>query len=257
MRQSWKGFLTLGLIFIPIKLYKASETNTLDFDYLRKNDLCQVGYVRVCKETGEVVPFEEIVKGYKNKNGEMIVMDKEDFKKANVEKTNSIKIMSFVNENEIDAKYFEQPFFIEPQKGAEKVYLILKEALSKTKKVGIGKYVLSTREHLAIIKPEKDYLLLINARFPSQIRSIESLNIPKKAEVTKEELETAIELINKLTTKFQEERYIDTYIEELKRIITAKANGQKIKETKFKVPTLESASVLQQLRKSLQTAQPS
>src|SRR5438552_4557379 len=142
MRSIWKGSISFGLVNIPVKMYSASQSNTLDLDMLRKGDLCQVRFARVCREDGKEIPYKDIVKGYKHENGDYVVLTDKDFENANVEKTHTIDIIHFIKEDEIDSLYFEKPYYLEPEKSGAKSYALLRGAIKKSKKTAIGKFVL-------------------------------------------------------------------------------------------------------------------
>lgn len=255
MRPIWTGSISFGLVNIPVRLYPASQERRLDFDYLRKQDLCPVGYVRVCRLDGREVPYEDIVRGYEYKEGDYVVLTDEDFKNADVKKTESIQIIDFVKEEEIDSQLFQKPYFIEPIKGASKVYALLREALKKSQKVGIARYVLRSSEHLGVVKVEDDILMLVQTRFASELRSPEELAIPKNNEVSQKELTMALSLIDQLTEPFKLGKYKDTYTDEVKEIIDKKIKGKKI--TKVREKKSEPANVenlIEKLKASLQRA---
>src|SRR5215213_11790475 len=165
MKPLWSGAISFGLVNIPVNLYSATRERAIQFDYLRKKDLCPVGYLRVCKKTGEEVAYKDIVRGYEYQKGDYAVIEEEDFRKANVKKTQLIDIVDFVEEKEIDSKFFEKPYYIEPDKKANKAYALLRQTLHKTKRVGIAKFVMRSKEHLVMIKAEEDLLLLVQLRF--------------------------------------------------------------------------------------------
>ena len=229
MRAIWSGSISFGLVNIPIKLYSGSQNNTLDLDLLRRGDLCPVRYARVCRSDGQEIPWDDIVKGYEYKDGDYVVLEKEDFEQANVEKTSTIDIDDFVKESEIDTLFFEKPYYLEPEKSGVKPYALLREALAKTKKVGIGSFVIRNREHIGVIKPYGDLLVLNQLRYHDEIREHKELILPSSKEIKEKELKVAVELINQSTAKFKPKKYKDTYIEDLKKIIEAKAKGRKPK----------------------------
>jgi DNA end-binding protein Ku len=242
------------LILIPVRLYAAVKDSALNFDMLRQQDLCPISYAKVCRETGEEVPYQDIVKGYEYKKGDYVVLEDEDFKRANPRKTQTIDIVEFIDEKEIDLKLHEKPFYLEPTKQARKAYALLREALRKTGKVGVGKFVLRNREHLVILKPEEDLIVLEQMRFVSEIREPADLDLPAKDETSDRELEIAIKLINQLTEPFKPEDFHDSYREELERVIQEKAHGKtpQIKDEPI-VPT-EVPDLMAKLRESLEQA---
>jgi DNA end-binding protein Ku len=229
MRAIWSGALNFGLINIPIKLYSASEERELSFHYLHKADLSPVRFAKVCKQEEKEIPYEDIVKGYEYQAGEYVIMTDDDFKKANVQRTKMIEILDFVDEKEVDSMYFEKPYFLEPDKLAGKPYALLREALKRSKKIGIAKFVLRSKEHLAAVKPQGKVLLLNQMKFQEELRTPEKLSLPGAEKLNPRELEMALRLIDQLTTGFKPEEYKDTYTEELKEIIAEKAKGKRPK----------------------------
>jgi DNA end-binding protein Ku len=235
MRAIWSGSISFGLVNIPVKLFSGSQSSSLDLDMLRKSDLCPVRYVRVCKEDGEEIPYKEIVKGYEYSDGEYVVLTDQDFENANVEKTKTIDILDFVNENEIDLRYFDKPYYLEPDKSGAKPYALLREALKKSKRVGIANFVLRNRGSIGLIKPLGNALVLNKLRFAEEVRDVKELSLPESKGVKDKEIELALTLIDQLTGKFDPEKYKDTYVEDLKKIIEDKAKGRKPKK-KGKAP---------------------
>lgn len=227
MRAIWSGAISFGLVNIPIKLYSASEERALHFNLLHKTDFPPpVRFARVCRADGQEIPYEEIVHGYQYQKGDYIVLADEDFEKANQKKTKSISISGFTNLIEIDSIYFEKPYFLEPTRGAERPYALLREALTKTNKVGLGKFVLRNREHLVIVKPFGHGLLLNQLRFQEELKKISALKIPEITEVGRQEIDMAISLIEQLSQPFQPQKYKDEYTAELEDVIRQKAEGK-------------------------------
>jgi DNA end-binding protein Ku len=236
MRAIWTGALSFGLINIPIRLYSATATEErLSFDMLHKKDLSPIRYARVCRTDGKEIPYQDIVKGYEYKEGDYVVLTDEDFKKASPRKTKTIDILDFAKETEIDTIFYEKPYYLEPDKGAEKAYALLREALKKSKKVGVASFVLRNKEHLAVIKPYGRAILLNQLRFQEELRKPEGLNLPEASKARNKEIDMALALIDQLSEPFKPEEYKDTYKRELKKVIEAKAKGKKLK-VKEKVP---------------------
>ncbi|MHB0976585.1 MAG: non-homologous end joining protein Ku [Candidatus Aquicultorales bacterium] len=255
MRTMWTGAISFGLVNIPIRLYKASGATGIDFDMLHKTDLSPVRYARVCRQEGREIPYEEIVKGYEYSKGMYVVIDDEDFKRANARKTSTIDIVGFSMENEVDTVLFEKPYYMEPDRGADKPYAILREALSRSKKVGIAKYVLRNRERMAIVKPEDSVLVLNQMRFASEMRDASQLNLPPGETASDEEIEMALALIDRLTQPFDPVKYHDTYTEELRAVIGEKAKG-KVIPIKGKAPEpTEVKDLMAALKASLEEAE--
>lgn len=227
MRSIWTGSISFGLVNIPVRLYSGSNYREgLDLDMLHKKDLSPIKYAKVCRKDGKEIPYDEIVKGYEYQDGDYIVLTDEDFKKANAKKTESIDIVQFTDEEEIDSRYYEKPYYLEPGKGATKPYALLREALKKSGKIAIAKYVLRNHENLAAIKPVGDALVLNQMRYPADIRNASELKFPQEAKVSEQELNMANSLISQMTKPFEPQEYHDTYTEELEEIIEKKAKGK-------------------------------
>jgi DNA end-binding protein Ku len=227
MRAIWSGSVSFGLVNIPVKLYSASETEAkIDFNLLHEKDMSPIRYAKFCKLEGVEVPNEEIVKGYEYSKGEYVIMTDDDFKQALPATTQAIEITDFTAEIEIDDIYFEKPYYLEPDKGAAKPYALLREALRRSGKVGIARFVLRNREHLAAIKPSGDVLILDQLRYQSDIRKPDELNLPSSEQLQDRELDLALALVDKLTVPFNPEQYTDTHTAELRRVIEEKAAGR-------------------------------
>jgi DNA end-binding protein Ku len=254
MRSIWSGAISFGLIHIPVKLYTAVQERTLDLDMLRRRDLCPIHYARVCRDSGEEVPYDQIVKGYQYQKGDYIVLEDDDLRRANVRKTQTIDIAEFVDEHEIDMKLLEKPYYLEPTKPARKAFALLREALRKTSKVGVGKFVLRNREHLVILRPENENVLLEQMRFASEVRLPEGLDLPSENEASQKEIDIAVKLIEQLTEPFKPEDFHDTYREELQRVLEEKAQGKiSLLEEEVPIPT-EIPDLMAKLKESLEQA---
>ena len=254
MKSIWTGAISFGLIHIPVRLYTAVREVALDLDMLRRGDLCRIRYARVCRDSGEEVPYDQIVKGYEYRKGDYIVLEDEDFIRASVQKTQTIDISEFVDEREIDIKLLEKPFYLEPTKAARKAFALLREALKRTSKVGVGKFVLRNREHLVILRPENENILLEQMRFANEIRQPEGLVLPAETETSEKEIDIAVKLIEQLTEPFKPEDFRDTYREELDRVIEEKVQG-KPPAVEEEMPTLtEIPDLMAKLKESLELA---
>ncbi len=221
----WKGSISFGLVNIPVALYKATDEDRVPFNLLHQKDLSPIGFARVCKEEGIEVPNDEIVRGFKLENGEYVVMEEEDFERADVKRTKTIDLLTFTDTGQIDTMFYESPYYLAPTKGAEKPYALLAAALSKSDKVGIGKFVLRNKEHLAAVKPHGQILILNQLRFADEVRPADELKVPD-ADVDERELELATALIEQRSEEFQPDQYHDTYTAEIRRIIEEKAEGR-------------------------------
>jgi DNA end-binding protein Ku len=251
MRAIWSGSISFGLVNIPVKLFSGSQSDSLDLDMLRKSDLCPIKYLRVCKRDNKEVPYEEIVKGYEYSDGEYIVLTDKDFETASLEKTHLIDILDFVEESEIDTRYFEKPYYLEPDKTGAKAYALLREALKRSGKVGVANYVLRNRGAIGIVKPLDDLLVLNQIRYREEVREASDLKLPSNDNLREQEITLALSLIDQLTVQFDAEKYKDTYIDDLKKIIDDKAHGLKpAPEGKAPQPT-KVADMMALLKESL------
>ncbi|QBR85029.1 Ku protein [Legionella israelensis] len=253
MRAIWSGSISFGLVNIPIKLYSGTESHSLDFHLLRKNDLCPIQYARVCRVDGKEVPWEEILKGYEYQEGDYVILEKKDFEKASAKKSHTFEINEFVKEAEIDSIFYDTPYYLEPKKEGRKAYALLREALKQTKMVGVGEFVMRNRENLAVIKPYGDLLLLNKLRYKEDIRDPEMLSLPESDLFKEKELDMAKQLIDQLTETFKPEDYKDTYVTDLKKLIEAKAKGKKFKKPKEVVEPEKVTDIMELLKKSLKS----
>jgi DNA end-binding protein Ku len=250
-RAIWKGSISFGLVNIPIALYPATRREEFKFRLLRKSDLSPVNYKRVAEKDGKEVPWDQIVKGYEYEKGKYVVLKEEDFQRVDIEATQTVDIQDFVELDEIDPIFFYKPYYLEPQKGGDKAYALLRDALKDSKKVGIAKVVIKTREYLAGVKPEDGALVLELMHFADELADASKLHIPKKVEVGKREMTMAKSLVDSMSSKWNPEKYKDDYREALMEVIEEKvdAGGKEIEEKPRKAPkptkVIDLVSVLQ------------
>ena len=250
-RAIWKGSISFGLVNIPIALYPATRREELRFRLLRKSDLSPVNYKRVAEKDGKEVSWDEIVKGYEYEKGKYVVLKAEDFERVDLEATQTVDIQDFVDQEQIDPMFFYKPYYLEPQKGGDKAYVLLRDALKESNKVGIAKVVIKTRQYLAGVKPEDGALVLELMHFADELADPGKLHVPKKTEVGKREMNMAKSLIDSMSSKWDPEKYKDEYREALMDVIEEKveAGGKEIKEKPKKAPkptkVIDLVSVLQ------------
>lgn len=228
MATIWKGSLTFGLVNVPVELHSAVKTDKVSFRQLHADDLSPIKYERVSAKTGEVVPWGEIVKGYEYSKGKYVVLTDEEMKAAKLESSKTLDILDFVQESEIDPRYFETPYFLVPAKGGEKAYALLREAIRNASAVGIGKITMRQTEHLAGVKVIGDALVLEIMRFASELVDPEQLSFPDADLVRPQELKMAEQLVANLAEPFAPEKYTDEYRANLMKVIKAKMKGKKI-----------------------------
>jgi DNA end-binding protein Ku len=222
MRAIWKGSISFSLVNIPISLYTATKREDLNFRLLRKTDLSPINYKRVAEVDGKEVAWDEIVKGYEYEKGKFVVLKEEDFKRADIEATQSVDIIEFVPLQEIDPIFFDRPYYLEPQKKGAKAYALLREALARTGQVGIAKVVIKTRQHLAAVKPAHNALVLELMHFSEEIVDASALQMPGNVELGAKELDMASELVDRMTGHWDPEKYTDDYRKALLKLIEKK-----------------------------------
>lgn len=229
-RAIWKGAISFGLVNIPVELHTAVRSESrISFRQLHKKDLAPIKYDRVCSKEEKSVPYEDIVKGYEYSKGKFVVLDEEDFRAASIESSKTIDIQDFVKETDIDPRFFETPYYLLPQKGGDKAYALLREAIRKTAMVGIGMVTMrSNQQHLVAIKVVEDALVMEIMRYGDELVDTSSFTFPAADNVRPAELQMAEQLVTTLADEFQPEKYADTYRENLMRIINAKLKGKKI-----------------------------
>jgi DNA end-binding protein Ku len=233
MASIWTGALTFGLVNIPVSLASAVRAaEKTSFRMLHKEDLTPIKYERVCPRDEEVVPWNEIVKGYEYAKGKYVVVTPEELAKVRTPSSRAVEMMDFVKSDEIDPRYFDTPYYLVPQKGGEKPYALLREALSNTDMVGIGKLTLRQKEHLVAVRPVGDALVLELMRFEHELVEPEELRFPdaEQQHVRPQEIAMAEQLIGNLAESFDPSKYHDEYEEKLQALVKAKLKGKKLPE---------------------------
>ena len=232
-RAIWSGSISFGLLNVPVKLYSAVSKQTVRFRELRENDGARIKHKRVAEADGKEVPYEKIVKGYEYAPDQYVVLSRDELSELDPKRTRAIEIQDFVDLDDIDPIYFEQPYYLGPDKGAARAYALLVQAMKESRKVAIARFVLRNKEHLAAIRPMDDVLTLTTMRFHDEVTSPQDLDgevfeeeKPKKPE--KRELEMAKQLIESLTSDFKPGTYRDEYREELLDLLERKAAGKDV-----------------------------
>src|SRR5258708_1442574 len=238
-RQLSKGAIRFGLVHVPVSLFPAEDRKELSFTMLDKRDMAPVGYKRYNKSTGDEVAFEDIVKGYEYEKGQFVPLDKEDFKKANVEATQTIDIVGFVGNHEIPPYYLESPYYLAPDKHGDKGYALLREVLDKQDKWAIATVVIRTRQHIAVVYPRDNVLVMNTLRYQNELKSAKDLEVPKdlkEAKVQPNEIKMAERLIDDMTIRWDPKEFHDTYRDDLLKLIEEKAAGHTRKMPKAHAP---------------------
>jgi DNA end-binding protein Ku len=258
MRAIWKGAISFGLVNIPVGLYPATRSaNELKFRMLRKSDLSPIKYKRVAETDGKEVPWEDIVKGFEHEKGEFVVLDEEDFKHVQITSNQTVDIKEFVDLDRIDPMFFDQPYFLAPEKGGAKAYVILREALKKSGKVGIAKVVIKTREHLAAVKPLENALVLELMHFADELADPAELKLPPAKDVGQKELTMAQTLVDNMSADWDPDAFKDEYREALMDVIEEKikSGGRKSVSKRAQPASTKVVDLVSVLQQSLQQAQ--
>src|SRR5262245_7883933 len=226
-RALWKGSIAFGLVNIPVELHTAVRDHRPHFRMLHASDKSPIQFTRVCVRDGKPVAWEDLVKGYEYSKGHFVVLTKQDFKAAAVEKTKTVDIIDFVEAEEIDDRFFETPYYLTPSKGGEHAYALLREAMRETNRIGIAKFILRDALHLAAIEVIGDAILLTLMRFADELVNTDDLSLPSDSAIRKQELDIAKTLVNNLKAPWDPAKYTDEYRDNLMKIIKGKMKGKK------------------------------
>ncbi len=253
MHTIWKGSISFGLVNIPVKLHAATDNKDIKLRNLHKECKTPIQYEKVCPGCDKEVKNEDIVKAYEYAKNKFVILDEEELenlKKENEEK--AVEIIDFVKLEEIDPIYFEKSYFMSPNEGGSKAYSLLRKALEESGKIGIAKIIIRSKENLAVIRVYQNTLVMETIHYPDEVRSVVDVpSIPSDDKITKKELDTAITLIDQLTTTFEPEKYSDDYRTALMELIEAKVSGEQIVTATEKRP---AASNVTDLMEALQAS---
>jgi DNA end-binding protein Ku len=254
-RAIWKGSISFGLVNIPIELHTAVRDTRPHFRMLHAKDKSPVRFQRVCISDGHPVAWEDLVKGFEYAKGRFVVLSKEDFSAAAVEKTRTVDILDFVGRDEIDDRYFDTPYYVTPSKGGERAYALLREAIRDTERVGIAKFILREAQHLAAVEVIDDAIVLSVMRFADELVDRESLTFPPASGIRAAELDMAKALVNSLAAEWDPSKYSDEYRANLLRIIEAKTKGKTVTlEASDEPRQAEVIDLMERLKRSLDQA---
>jgi DNA end-binding protein Ku len=227
-RAMWKGSISFGLVTIPVELHTAVRSHRPKFRLLHAKDKSPVHYQRVCERDGTPVAWEDLVKGYEYERGRFVVLTKDDFESAALEKSNRIDILDFVHGAEIDERYFDAPYYVTPGRGGERAYAVLREALRESGKVGVGRVILREVQHLAAVTVVDDALVLTLMRFADELVDESAFSLPGRT-IDNRELQLAQRLIDGLTSEWKPDKYKDDYRDNLMKVIRSHMSGRKVK----------------------------
>lgn len=230
-RPLWRGAISFGLVHIPVVLSSAENRNSFDLTMLDRRNMKPVGFKRYNKETEKEVGWDDIVKGYEYEKERYVVLTEEDFKRANVEATQTVDIVAFVDAEEVAPTYFETPYYLAPDKRGEKGYALLRETLKATNKIAIATVVIRTRQYLAALIPSDDVIVLNTLRYKNELKSAKDLDVPsgnlKASGVSPREIEMAKKLVDEMTDRWKPDRYRDTYHDDLMKLIDKRIKAGK------------------------------
>jgi DNA end-binding protein Ku len=225
-RSIWKGAIAFGLVNIPIELYSAVRDHRPKFRLLHAKDEAPVRYERVCQTEGKPVKWDDLVKGYEYEKGQFVVITKDDFKTAAIEKTKTIDILDFVDPDDVDERYFETPYYLQPGKGADRAYALLREAIRDSGKIGIAKIILRDAQHLAAVEAIDQAIVLTMMRFADELADLDDFKFPASRDIRPPELKMAKQLIDNLSATWEPEKYTDEYRDNLMKVIQGKIKGR-------------------------------
>src|SRR5215217_3032507 len=252
-RAMWKGAIAFGLVNIPVELYSATRDHRPKFRLLHAKDESPVHYERVCQSEGKPVGWEDLVKGYEYEKGQFVILTKDDFKTAALEKTKTVDILDFVEPKEIDERYFETPYYLQPGKGADRAYALLRDAIKESGKIGIAKIILRDAQHLAAVETIGDAMVLTMMRFADELADLDDFKFPKSDGIRPNELKMAMQLIDSLASGWEPEKYTDEYKENLMRVIQGKLKGKRPKlQERETTQSADVVDLMARLRASLE-----
>ena len=258
MHTIWKGSISFGLVNIPIKLHAATEDKDIKLRSLHKKCHTPIKYEKRCPVCEMELSMNEIVKGYEIAKGKYVILEDEeleDLKKATEEK--AVEIIDFIKMEEIDPIYYNRSYYMSPNEGGMKAYGLLRKALIESKKSGLAKIVMRSKEQLAVIRVYENTLLMETIHFPDEVRNVGDVpNVPAEDQVTKKEIDTAILLIDQLTTPFEPEKYTDEYRSKLMELIESKRTGKEMVTPKEKIPTANVTDLMAALQASIDKTKP-
>ena len=256
-RAIWKGAISFGLVNIPIELHTAVRDTRPHFRMLHAKDKSPVRFERVCIRDGHPVAWEDLVKGYEYAKGRFVVLSKEDFRAAAVEKTRTIDIIDFVKSEDVDDRFFETPYYLTPAAGGDRAYALLREAIRESGRVGIAKFILRDTQHLAAVEVIDDALVLSIMRFADELVDQSQLTFPPAKDIRKTELEMAKALVKSLASDWDPSKYTDEYRANLMRIIEGKTKGKEVTlEAPEEPRQAEVVDLMERLRRSLEQSKP-
>jgi DNA end-binding protein Ku len=256
MPQSvWKGAISFGLVSIPVRLFSATEEKDISFRQVHRDDGGRIRYKRVCSVDGEEVPYSDIAKGYELPDGEMVVLDDEDFANLPISSSRSVEVLSFVPAEQIDAVQMSKPYYCDPTGGDVKPYVLLRDSLEKANRVAVVKVALRQRERLAMLRPRDGVLVLQTLLWPDEVRGTKLDFLDQDVSVRPQELAMAESYISALSGDFDPSEFSDHYREALEEVIEAKVAGREVKTPEEQpAATGQVVDLMEALRRSVAEA---
>ena len=253
MHTMWKGTISFGLVNIPVKLHSATENKDIPLKNLHKECQSPIKYEKVCPACDKEVTNDDIVKGFEYTTNKFVILEDEDLQSIRDEKQEkSVEIMDFIDLKEIDPIYFDRTYFLSPNEGGGKAYTLLREALKETKKIGLAKITIRSKEHLAVVRFYENTLVMETIHWPDEVRDYKDVpNVPEETELVEKELETAKLLIEQLTTAFEPTKYKDEYRSALLELIEQKKQGKEVATAKEPKKKDNVTDLMEALEKSL------
>jgi len=255
MRSIWKGTVSFGLVSIGVKLYSATEERDVSFHQVRRSDGARIRYKRVAETDGEEVPYSEIAKGYQLPSGETVVLTDDDFKDLPLPTARVVDVLEFVPTDQIDPIYYAKAYYLEPEKGAVKPYVLLREALEDSDQVALVKVAIRNREQLATLRVREGVIVLNTMIWPDEVRAADFGFLNDDIELRQQERQMARSLVESMSGEFDPDQFTDNYREALQTVIDAKVEGREIVETEEVQPTAGNVvDLMSALRASVEAA---
>ena len=246
----WSGYLTFGLISMPVRLFSGARGSRISFNQLHRDDHARVKQQLICSVDGKVLDRDEIVKGYEYRKGEYVIIDPEELKKIEPKTAKSMEILEFVKAGEVDPIYFETSYYLQPDEGGEKPYALLAQALKETDYMGIAKITMHNREYTVFLRPHESGMILHTMYYEDEVRKMEA---PKDhSEIKPAEVKIAHQLIEALAGKFEPEKFHDTYEENVRKLIQAHLEGRDVEAVAKPAKPEKVVDLMAALKQSLE-----
>ncbi len=256
MHTMWKGAISFGLVNIPVKLYAATEDKDIKMRYLHQDCHTPIKYEKQCPNCDREIESEEIVRGYEYEEGKYVIMEKDEIEALAHEKSKSVEIVDFIELADVDPVYFNKSYFIGPNDNGSKPYMLLKQAMEESGRIGIAKITIRSKQHLAAVRVYEKGLMLETMYFPDEVRTIDNVpDLPEELEVNEKEKKLARQLIEQLTTEFEPSNYKDERREAMLALIESKISGDEIKVVE-EIPKKNVADLMDALQASLDSSPP-